>query len=141
VKQLAALSIRHAVPAAYQFREFAIAGGLFSYGTSFTRSFRTVGSYTGRILKGEKPADLPVQQTTAVELLIQPENRRGTRYHRAPSDDFARRRGDRIGPMSAIGTKQTSWLRGWMSAFGCKADIDRMRFAEGPPRYRCNPLN
>ena len=70
VKQLAALSIRHAVPATYQFREFAIAGGLFSYGTSFTRSFRTVGSYTGRILKGEKPADLPVQQATAVELII-----------------------------------------------------------------------
>jgi ABC-type uncharacterized transport system substrate-binding protein len=70
VKQLAALSIRHAVPATYQFREFAVAGGLFSYGTSFTRSFRTVGNYTGRILKGEKPADLPVQQATAVELII-----------------------------------------------------------------------
>jgi putative tryptophan/tyrosine transport system substrate-binding protein len=70
VKQLAALSIRYAVPATYQFREFAIAGGLFSYGTSFTRSFRTVGNYTGRILKGEKPADLPVQQATAVELII-----------------------------------------------------------------------
>jgi len=70
VKQLAALSIRYAVAATYQFREFAIAGGLFSYGTSFTRSFRTVGNYTGRILKGEKPADLPVQQATAVELII-----------------------------------------------------------------------
>jgi len=70
VKQLAALSIRHAVPSVYQFREFAIAGGLLSYGTSFTQSFRTVGNYTGRILKGEKPADLPVQQATAVELII-----------------------------------------------------------------------
>jgi putative tryptophan/tyrosine transport system substrate-binding protein len=70
VKQLAALSIRYAVPSVYQFREFAIAGGLLSYGTSFTQSFRTVGNYTGRILKGEKPADLPVQQATAVELII-----------------------------------------------------------------------
>jgi putative ABC transport system substrate-binding protein len=70
VKQLAALSIRHAVPSVYQFREFAAAGGLLSYGTSFTKSFRTVGNYAGRILKGEKPADLPVQQATAVELII-----------------------------------------------------------------------
>jgi putative ABC transport system substrate-binding protein len=70
VKQLAALSIRHAVPSVYQFREFAVAGGLLSYGTSFTKSFRTVGNYAGRILKGEKPVDLPVQQATAVELII-----------------------------------------------------------------------
>jgi putative ABC transport system substrate-binding protein len=70
VKQLAALSIRHAVPSVYQFREFAAAGGLLSYGTSFTKSFRTVGNYVGRILKGEKPAELPVQQATAVELII-----------------------------------------------------------------------
>ena len=70
VKQLAALSIRHAVPTVYQFRDFAIAGGLLSYGASFTETFRVVGNYTGRILKGEKPADLPVQQATAVELII-----------------------------------------------------------------------
>jgi putative ABC transport system substrate-binding protein len=70
IKQLAALSIRHAVPTVYQFREFAVAGGLLSYGTSFTQTFRTVGNYTGRILKGEKPADLPVQQAAAVELII-----------------------------------------------------------------------
>ena len=70
VKQLAALSIRHAVPTVYQFRDFAIAGGLLSYGASFTETFRVVGNYTGRILKGEKPANLPVQQATAVELII-----------------------------------------------------------------------
>ena len=69
-EQLAVLTLRHAVPAIYQFREFAAAGGLLSYGTSFTKSFRTVGNYTGRILKGERPADLPVQQATAVELIV-----------------------------------------------------------------------
>jgi putative ABC transport system substrate-binding protein len=68
--QLAALSLRYAMPSVYQFREFAAAGGLLSYGSSFTATFRTVGNYTGRILKGEKPADLPVQQATLVELFV-----------------------------------------------------------------------
>jgi putative tryptophan/tyrosine transport system substrate-binding protein len=69
-EQLAALTLRHAVPAIYEYRPFAAAGGLMSYGASQTDNYRLVGIYVGRILKGEKPGDLPVQRSTKVELLI-----------------------------------------------------------------------
>jgi putative ABC transport system substrate-binding protein len=69
-EQLAALALRHAVPTIYQYREFTAAGGLASYGGSLTDAYRLAGMYTGRILEGEKPSDLPVQQTTKVELIL-----------------------------------------------------------------------
>jgi putative ABC transport system substrate-binding protein len=69
-EQLATLTVRHAVPAIFPFREFTAAGGLMSYGVSIRDLYRLVGVYTGRILRGEKPADLPVHRATKVELVI-----------------------------------------------------------------------
>src|SRR5262245_27541570 len=69
-ERLAALALHHAVATIFQSRDFAVVGGLLSYGTDFRETYRLAGIYTGRVLKGDKPADLPVQQATKVELYI-----------------------------------------------------------------------
>jgi putative tryptophan/tyrosine transport system substrate-binding protein len=70
VEQLAALTLRHSVPTVYQYRPFASSGGLMSYGSDETEYYRLVGAHTGRVLRGEKPAELPVQQATKIELIV-----------------------------------------------------------------------
>jgi ABC-type uncharacterized transport system substrate-binding protein len=68
--KLAALALVHAMPAIYEYRAFAAAGGLLSYGGSLTESYRQTGLYAGRVLKGEKPRDLPVLQATKIDLIV-----------------------------------------------------------------------
>ncbi|MFL5102620.1 MAG: ABC transporter substrate binding protein, partial [Xanthobacteraceae bacterium] len=70
LERLASMALHYGLPAVYQWRDFAVAGGLISYGTDTRDAYRLAGIYTARVLKGEKPADLPVQQATKVELYI-----------------------------------------------------------------------
>ena len=83
--QFVGLAAFHAIPAIYYVREFAVAGGLVSYGASISDAFRIAGGYTGRVLKGEKPADLPVQQTVKLDLAINLKTAKGLGLDVPPS--------------------------------------------------------
>ena len=90
------LAARHRLPAVYASRYFVTAGGLISYGPDLIDQYRRAAGYVDRILKGEKPADLPVQAPTKYELVDQPQDRQGARPRRAADAARPRRRGDRM---------------------------------------------
>ncbi len=96
LEQLGALSFRHAVPTIFTYREFVAAGGLISYGANETESYRLVGIYAGKILKGAKPSDLPVQSSTKGRADNQPQDCTGTRDHRSARAKRPSRRADRV---------------------------------------------
>ena len=118
VSSLTQLAALHRMPAIYPVRQFVEAGGLMSYGASLMEAFRQVGVYTGRVLKGAKPADLPVVQSTKFELVINAQTARMLGLDRAADAARPRRRGDR---MRAARVHHAARRRGGVAARGARA--------------------
>jgi len=124
-----ALTLRHKVPAVYEGHDWVTAGGLMSYGGNLRDAYRLAGVYAARVLKGERPAELAVQQGTKLELYINLKTAKALGINVPKHSYWARRRRDRIAMLfaavheSAFGPKRTLPCASHMSAIGGKADM------------------
>ena len=121
--RVTALAAKHRLPASYLYRQFATNGGLISYGPDIADLFLRAGGYVDKILKGTKPSDLPVEQPTKFELVINHEDGQSARPHRAAVVTRPRRRGDRIGALLPLLAHSGRMATGFDVRFGGEADM------------------